>query len=837
MGKKLVIVESPAKAKTINKILGKEYTVKSSMGHIRDLPAKSLGVDLENGFEPSYVTVKGRKKVIDELKKASNSCDEIYLAPDPDREGEAIAWHLKELLTGKKKKTDKEFYRIQYNEITPSAVRAAFENPGSIDMDRVNAQQARRVLDRIIGFKVSPVLWQRIRRGLSAGRVQSVALRLVCEREDEIDKFVPQEYWIIGATARKLVDPLDPFELRLIRIDGKKAEVHSAERATEVRNDLQGRKLVVDEIQTKEVKRRPRPPYITSTLQQAGSSYCGFSPNRTMGIAQKLYEGIDLGEGPTGLITYMRTDSFSLSNDALAACRDFIKDSYGDEFCPEKPNFYKSRSGAQEAHEAIRPTDVKRTPESLKGRLEPAEMKLYKLIWERFVACQMKPAVISVRTVKVNAEPEGGKDGRYVLQATTSEVAFAGYMKVAGTDLPERQKDDKEKEEQKIPPLSQGEGLECVKWNGERKETTPPSRYSEASLVRALEQNGVGRPSTYAQIISTLYNREYIAREKKSVTPTDLGRQVSKLLVSDLGELFDVHFTAEMEGALDEIEKGSVQWTEMLGSFYEKFCVWLKNAAEPPADIAVVNKVLDDLKHVTEWAAAVKRGKRTYSDEKFVESIAKQVDNPKRPISRRQLEALVRLACKYRDQIEGVEERLRALGYGEFVDAPPPEPPRDTTMTKLELLKDVEMEERTRKFLDSLGRRAQSGRRLTDPQVNALDGVVLSFSDKIENFEAIKDKLEIKAEVEEEDGECAVMLNAMGQVKEWKDPVKRGRMVFDDKKFFESLSQHYSRRKSLSPKQKAALFKMVKRYRSQIPDAENIVGPEVKKEKKAEEKE
>jgi DNA topoisomerase-1 len=807
MAKKLVIVESPAKTRTINKILGKDYIVKSSMGHVRDLPVKTLGVDLDNGFEPSYVTVKGRKKVIDELKKAFGSCDEVYLAPDPDREGEAIAWHLQALLTGRKKKVDKEFYRVQYNEITARAVKSAFESRGSIDMNRVNAQQARRILDRIVGYKVSPVLWQRIRRGLSAGRVQSVALRLVCEREDEIDKFVPQEYWIMGATARKLVDPRDPFDLRLIRIEGKKAEIHSSERAEEIRSDLESRKLVVSEIQTKEVKRRPRPPYITSTLQQAGSSYCGFSPKRTMGIAQKLYEGVDLGEGPTGLITYMRTDSFSLSNDALGACRDFIKGSYGDEFCPEKPNFYKSRSGAQEAHEAIRPTDVTRTPESLKGTLEPAEMKLYKLIWERFVACQMKPALISVRTVKVNAEPDGAKDGKYILQATTSEVAFPGYMKVAGTDLPEREKDgkEKEKEEQKLPPLNEGEGLDCMKWNGERKETTPPSRYSEASLVRALEQNGVGRPSTYAQIISTLYNREYIAREKKSISPTDLGRQVSKLLVSDLGELFDVHFTAEMEGALDEIEKGSVQWTEMLSSFYEKFSGWLKNAAEPPADIAVVKKVLDDLKHVTEWAAAVKRGKRTYSDEKFVASITKQVDNAKRPISRRQLEALVRLACKYREQIEGVEDRLRALGYGEFVDAPP--------------------------------RRAESGRALTGPQVNALDGVVMSFSDKIENFEAIKEKLDIKVEVEEEDGECAVMLKAMGEVKTWKDPVKRGRMVFDDKKFFESLSQHYSRRKSLSPKQKAALFKMVKRYRSQIPNAESIVGPEVKKEKKTEEKE
>lgn len=828
MSKKLVIVESPAKAKTINKILGKDFIVKSSMGHIRDLPVKTLGVDVEHSFTPSYVTVKGRKKVIDELKKAYSGCDEVYLAPDPDREGEAIAWHLKELLQGPKDK--KPFFRVQYNEITARAVKAAFDNPGSIDMNRVDAQQARRVLDRIVGYKVSPVLWQRVRRGLSAGRVQSVALRLVCEREDEIDKFVPQEYWILGAVARKLVDPRDPFNLRLTRIDGEKAEIHNAENSEKVRSELAERRLVVSEILVKEVKRRPRPPYITSTLQQAGSSYCGFSPNRTMGIAQKLYEGVDLGDGPTGLITYMRTDSVSMSRDAVESCRSFIQENYGSDYCPETPNFYKSRSGAQEAHEAIRPTDVRRTPESLAKFLDAAELKLYRLIWQRFVSCQMTNAVLAVKTVRVNAEPQGSRDGKYMLQAAASEVVFAGYMKVAGTELPERDSEGKV-EEQAIPPLKEGEDLECVTWEQERKETTPPSRYSEASLIRALEQNGVGRPSTYAQIISTLFNREYIDKEKKSVAPTVLGRQVSALLVKDLGELFDVGFTAGMENALDEIERGSVRWTEMLSSFYVKFVDWLKNASEPPADVSAVGKVISELGAVQQWAAEVKRGKRTYSDEKFVASVDNQLKTGKKPVSKRQLDALVRMACKYREQISGVDDRLRGLGFGEIVDAPAPEPPRDTTLAKLKLLADIEMEERTRKFVDSLARRAESGRRLTDPQLAALDNVVISLSGKIKDFEGMKDELEIKIQAEE-DGECAALLEGMGRVREWKEPVKRGKMVFDDHKFFESLSQHYSTRKNLSVKQKAALIKMVKRYRAQIPDAERLVGaPEPKKQK------
>lgn len=822
MSKKLVIVESPAKAKTINKILGKDYTVKASMGHIRDLPVKNIGVDIDAGFLPSYVVVKGRKKVLDELKKAFRECDEVYLAPDPDREGEAIAWHLKELL--QPKGGGKDFFRVQYNEITSRAVRSAFENPGVIDMNRVNAQQARRVLDRIVGYKVSPILWQRIRRGLSAGRVQSVALKLVCDREAEIEKFVPQEYWIVGAEARKLVDPLDPFSLRLVRIDGKKAEIHDALLASELRADLEKRRLVVSEIQSREVKRRPMPPYITSTLQQAGSSYCGFSPNRTMSIAQKLYEGVDLGEGPTGLITYMRTDSFSISADALESCRKFICSSYGSEYCPEKPNFYKSRSGAQEAHEAVRPTDVNRTPEMLAGVLDAPELKLYRLIWQRFVACQMNPAVLAVRTVKVNAEPAGQTDGKYVLQATSSEVAFPGYMKVAGTDLPERSKEEKE-DVQKLPELAEGEALECLKWTGERKETTPPSRYSEASLVRALEQNGVGRPSTYAQIISTLFNRDYINKEKKSISPTDLGRQVNRLLAADLTELFDVGFTAGMEHALDEVERGSVEWTAMLGEFYEKFTGWLKNAAEPPADSAVVRTVLGELGKVTAWAAAVKRGRRVYSDEKFTASVAEQLDAAKKPVSRRQLEALVRMACKYRDQIEGVEPTLRSLGFGELVDAPAPEPPRDSTFTKLKLLSGLEMEERTRKFVDSLTRRVESGRRLTDPQLNALDSVLISFADKISDFDSVRESLDINRDNGVVDEECGRLIEAMGHVNTWNEPVKRGRMVFDDRKFYDSLKHHFGMKKTLSPKQKAALVKMVKRYKTQIPEAEALIGP------------
>ena len=428
MGKNLVIVESPAKAKTIGKILGSSYVVKSSVGHVRDLPEKSLGVDLKKKFEPKYVLSKGKTKVVAELKKALKSCDAVYLAPDPDREGEAIAWHLHELLASAA--GDKPFYRVQYNEITPSAVKAAFGHPGEINMDRVDAQQARRVLDRIVGYKVSPMLWRRVKRGLSAGRVQSVALRLLAERENEIRGFTVEEYWVMGAVMRRQSAPLDPFTTRLARIDGDKPVISTGEAAAALLADLEGSLLKVEDVKTKELSRRPLPPFITSTLQQSASSLFGYSPQRTMSLAQQLYEGVDaIGDGPTGLITYMRTDSVNIAKEARESARAYIGRRYGDDYVPEKPNFYKSRTSAQEAHEAIRPTDVALTPESLKGVLDGPSLKLYDLIWRRFIASQMSAATIVRKTASVVTE-KAGQQHDYLFTATASEISFDGFLKI-----------------------------------------------------------------------------------------------------------------------------------------------------------------------------------------------------------------------------------------------------------------------------------------------------------------------------------------------------------------------------------------------------------------------
>ncbi len=449
--------------------------VKSSMGHVRDLPVKKLGVDVKNGFKPTYVNVKSRGKVIDELKAAARQCDVIYLAPDPDREGEAIAWHLKELLSNPKEEASKPFLMVQYNEITPRAVRDAFSHPGELDTKRVNAQQARRVLDRIVGYMVSPLLWRRIQRGLSAGRVQSVALRLVCEREKQILDFKPETFWVFGALVRKLITPLEPFEVKLKKINGEKAEIGSAEQAGKVKKELDGASMQVAAVKVRTVKRNPYPPFITSTLQQAASNVCSFSPKRTMGIAQKLYEGVNLGQGPIGLITYMRTDSVSLSQDAVNACRDYIKSNFGKEYLPDNPNTYKSRSGAQEAHEAIRPTDVNLTPQKVKKHLDSAEYKLYRLIWERFVGSQMPPAQIEQRTIEIEATPKIqvniAEASRYLFSATASEVKFPGHRKVTG------EKDQKKEDSDQIdvlPAVSEGEPLMCLELLSEEKQTQPP---------------------------------------------------------------------------------------------------------------------------------------------------------------------------------------------------------------------------------------------------------------------------------------------------------------------------------------------------------------------------
>ncbi len=808
MADKLVIVESPAKSKTIGKILGPGFLVRSSMGHIRDLPVKNIGVDVKDSFKPKYVLVKGRDKVVDELKKAAQKVDEIYLAPDPDREGEAIAWHLKELLGGLYE--GKKFYRIHYNEITAQAVRHAIDNPGEIDLNMVNAQQARRVLDRLVGYMVSPLLWSKLRRGLSAGRVQSVALRLVCEREDEIKKFVSKDFWVIGAMLKKLVDPRDQFKVKLLRINDKKADVQSTDEAETVRADLKASAYVVGDITKREVTRRPYPPFKTSSLQQSAFSAYGYSPSRTMIIAQKLYEGMDLGEGPVGLITYMRTDSFNIAKEALDSVRNFIGSKYGAEYMPEKPNFYKGRAGAQEAHEAIRPTDVNRTPESLEKMLDPSDFKLYRLIWQRFVASQMTPAKIGLRTVKINAARPGGENS-YLLQATASQVTFPGYMKLTGVDIVREKEKEQDEEFENVPEVAVGEKLECVDVMSELKKTQPPPRYSESSLIKALESNGVGRPSTYAQIIYTLHARAYVEKQSKSLAPTELGSKVSSILVSCLNELFDVKFTATMEKSLDEVEFGKLNWTKMLSDFYAVFVEWLDKAKEPPADSGIVLEILAAVEKVKDWKPEVKQGKRTFSDQKFVVSIRKQIGVSK-PVSKRQLDTLYRIAKNYTEvlpSLGGILEKAKLLGGHESLS----QEPQPEVIQKLAIIKKVEMSEGLRKFIDSLDARVGRGYPLSPKQVQALDTILLANAKNIPDFETIKGALNIVVESDPQSSEdIKLMLADLVKVDKWKDPVKRGRMVFDDKKFYESLDGQFKVKGFISEKQYKALGKLHNRY-------------------------
>jgi DNA topoisomerase-1 len=816
MANNLVIVESPAKAKTINKILGNDYVVKASMGHVRDLPVDSLGVAIDKGFEPDYVQVKGKARVVAELRKIVKGIDTVYLATDPDREGEAIAWHLKELLSPSARKS--RFMRVQYNEITPAAVRRAFENPCQIDQNRVDAQQARRVLDRIVGYRVSPVLWQRVRRGLSAGRVQSVALRLVCEREDAVRKFVPEAYWLIGAKVRKFVDPRDPFALRLIRIANGKADVKTEEAAAAVRADLEGRTLQVASIHTREVNRRPLPPFITSTLQQAASSAFGLSPSRTMGIAQKLYEGVDLGDGPVGLITYMRTDSVSVAAEAQARCREYVAAKFGAEFIPAQPNVYRSRESAQGAHEAIRPTDVSRTPEQLSHVLNPLERKVYELVWRRFVASQMAPARFSLRIVKVDALPRAEGDRPFLFQATASDVVFPGYMKAGVPDTRQLEKRGEEGEGeqdqvQPLPPLCEGEKLDLIEWLSERKETKPPSRYSEASLVKALEQNGIGRPSTYAQILATLDNRGYVTVEKRSLRPTELGENVNRLLVGLLDQLFNVSFTAGMEAELDKIEEGKVPWAAMMQAFYEKFQEWMVAARAPAAENASVQRVLEAFSQVKEWAEPHKRGRRTYDDRVFVESIREQLSGGQKPVTERQLDALVKTACRYRAQITGLDDLLKGIGQEEaLADARNAMAP-ETARRRFEILAGLDMDERTANFVGSVKRQADSGRSLSPAQAGALDRIIMRFAAKIPDFEKVRAELGLAAPVvDESDKEVAPLIEHLRSVKEWKPAVQRGKRTFDDKAFFESLAGQFAAKGTLSQKQRAALRKLGSRY-------------------------
>lgn len=806
---KLVIVESPAKAKTINKYLGDEYIVKASMGHVRDLPPKKLGVDVDNGFAPEYVNTTGRAKVINEIKAAAKKCDHVFLAPDPDREGEAIAWHLFELL--KDIVPADKFSRVTYNEITKSAIEEAFSNPSEMDMNRVNSQQARRVLDRLVGFKVSPLLWKQIKGGVSAGRVQSVALRLVCEREKEIQEFNPEEYWVLGANVRKQVEPLDPFAVKLAKINGEKAEIKGGEDAEKIRTELEASSLQVARVIEKTIQRKARAPFITSTIQQAASSVCGFAPARTMRIAQSLYEN--------GLITYMRTDSFNIAKSAQEECAAFVASEYGDEYLPKKPNVYKSKGGAQEAHEAIRPTDVTQTPQSVSG-LEKDEAKLYKLVWERFVASQMVPAKIARRT----AEIETDSKNTYLFRATASEIAFPGYMRASGIESAADKKKEGEEDdaEAKLPPLTEGEALDCIEWTGEQKFTKPPARYSEPSLIRALEENGVGRPSTYAQTLSTIEKREYVNKEKRQLVPTESGIRVNDFLVGSLDPLFNVKFTAEMEEKLDKVEEGSVEWTDMMSSFYTQFLDWLEGAKDM-AEPEETESVLKALEQVKEWEAPVKRGRRTYDDSEIVKSVREKFAEDGK-ITARQQQMIFRMACKYIEQMP--QEIITELKLEK------PEAPRTETGRKIALLEEVDFDEPRKvgrrtyddgKFVQSLKQQVQSGKRLSDRQVAALDALLVKYAKQIPDFEQVKENLNLKVKDESEvTGEVTRLMELCKAIETWNPPVKRGNREFNDQDFYGSLSTQFEAKGTLSPRQIAALKKMIGRYAAQIPNYEEV---------------
>jgi DNA topoisomerase I len=580
MAKNLVIVESPAKAKTINKYLGKDYLVKASIGHIKDLPSKGLGVDVDNNFEPTYELIpdskkRNNKKIVAELRKAAKEADAIYLAADPDREGEAICQHLAEEIVPKR--PAKPTHRVMFNEITKRAVNAAFEHPRKIDENLVDAQQARRVLDRLVGYKVSPLLCRTIGGRLSAGRVQSVALRMVVEREREIENFVKTEYWTIAANLGAKLPPA--FDSRLFKIgeqtvktggfdqDLKKNEILIGEqsKADEIVAEAQQQSFVVGDVTTKERKRNPVPSFITSKLQQEASRKLGFAVKKTMMLAQKLYEGVELGpEGSVGLITYMRTDSTRVSDTALSEVRDFIGKQYGDAYLPEKAVHYRSKKDAQDAHEAIRPTEVHRTPDSLAKFLKPEELKLYRLIWQRFVASQMMPAVFDQTTIDINA-------GRFIFRATGSVQKFDGFLKIYQEGRDEKTEEDDEAET-KLPLVEKGETLKLNSIAPEQHFTEPPPRYTEATLVKALEEKGIGRPSTYAAIMSTIQEREYVEKIQSRFHPTALGKTVNDLLIDGgFADLFNESYTARMEEELDEIEEGKIRWTKALREFYKKF--------------------------------------------------------------------------------------------------------------------------------------------------------------------------------------------------------------------------------------------------------------------------
>ncbi len=559
----LVIVESPAKAKTIKKYLGKDFEVVASMGHIRDLPKSKFGVDVENNFEPHYINMRDKSDVIKELKKQAKKSDTIYLATDPDREGEAISWHLAQLLNLNMNDNN----RVTFNEITKTGVQNGMNNPRQIDIDLVNAQQTRRILDRIVGYQLSPFLWKKVKRGLSAGRVQSVTVRLIVDREREIRSFVPVEYWSVDAKFTTKGKARKTFPSKLVTIDGEKVELHTEEETNKILARLEGKNFEVTNVKKKVTKKAPAPPFITSTLQQEASKRLSFQSKRTMKTAQELYEGIEIkGMGAVGLITYMRTDSLRISDEARNSAKTYIEAKFGEKYIPDKPRVFKSKSNAQDAHEAIRPSMPELEPDSIKDNLTADQYKLYKLIWSRFIASQMANALLDTVSIDITAD-------NCVFRSSGYSVKFDGF-----TVLYEETKDEEEEDNKILPEINNGDIVNVKELKGNQHFTQPPARYTEASLIKTLEENGIGRPSTYAPIITTIISRYYVERDGKQLKPTQLGEVVTDLMKEHFKKIVDAKFTANMETTLDEVEKGKTNWVETLDKFYKDFDKTLKKA-------------------------------------------------------------------------------------------------------------------------------------------------------------------------------------------------------------------------------------------------------------------
>ena len=613
MAKYLVIVESPAKAKTIGKYLGKNYSVEASMGHVRDLPKSQLGVDVDNDFEPKYITIRGKGDLLKTLRKEAKKADKIFLATDPDREGEAISWHLAHIL----KLDPKDNIRIEFNEITKEAVKNAIKQARPLDENRIDAQQARRVLDRLVGYQISPILWRNVKWGLSAGRVQSAALKIICDREEAILSFKPEEYWSIEADLSK---EKAKVTTRLTLIDGKKADIKNEEQALTIKSDLEAGTTKVTKVVKSQKRRNPLPPFTTSTLQQDASKKLNFQTRRSMSIAQQLYEGVDIKKkGTVGLITYMRTDSVRISPTAQAEALQYITETYGEEYAPKKPRVYRGKKNIQDAHEAIRPTDVSLDPETIKDSLRPEQYKLYKLIWQRFLASQMESALFDTVTAVFN-------NGKYTLRATGSKMRFDGFMKLY------EYKQDKE-ENTAIPELVEGDTLNNDEIRANQHFTQPPARFTEASFVKILEELGIGRPSTYAPTISTLLARDYIQREKKNLSPTDLGKIVNQIMTEYFKSIVDVEFTANMEERLDSIEDGEEGWRKIVGDYYGPLKKDIDHAEEDVQKITIEDEVSDELCPNCGKNLVVKRGRYGkflacpgYPDCKFTKPIVEKLD-------------------------------------------------------------------------------------------------------------------------------------------------------------------------------------------------------------------